>query len=201
MLIALYSNGRRAGKDTVADFIEDWIDENGGIITCERTSFARAMKIYMGKMLLGLDAPEEMLIDKVDLIKLHGSVGWSTGLESAGTLSGRDFIINLSEAAKTLFGEDFWIDRILPLEYWRPKVGVTVVTDMRFPQEFARVVDLNGIMVKIEREGATGGRSENLLDDYRYDYLITNNGSKDELRDQVAGVMEQIMIETLTGRV
>jgi hypothetical protein len=45
MIIALHSRGNQAGKDTVADFIREWCEQEGH--TYERRAFADPMKLLV----------------------------------------------------------------------------------------------------------------------------------------------------------
>ncbi len=67
-----------------------------------------------------------------------------------------------------------------------------VFTDMRFPNELETVVSRGGVTIRVQRgDGNTGSHpSEIALDDYmdKFDYVIDNNGTMEELYDQVAQI-------------
>ena len=60
-----------------------------------------------------------------------------------------------------------------------------VITDVRFPNEAELVKNLGGIMIKVNRDSCNNSNdnhaSETELDNIPYDYLIDNNGTKEEL--------------------
>ena len=63
------------------------------------------------------------------------------------------------------------------------KDDVNLITDVRFKSEVKGIKDLEGIIVRVNREGAGAGYhiSEIDLDDYSFDYVINNNGSMEDL--------------------
>lgn len=62
-----------------------------------------------------------------------------------------------------------------------------IVTDVRFLTEADEIRNRNGIILRINREKAGAGNhiSEIELDDYKFDYIIDNNNSLEELLQDV----------------
>lgn len=62
-----------------------------------------------------------------------------------------------------------------------------LVTDARFPNEAKAIKDLGGVVLRIERSTCQLGThpSETALDDYTFDYVIHNNGSKEDLQQEL----------------
>lgn len=62
-----------------------------------------------------------------------------------------------------------------------------VITDVRFPNELAAIKSWGGITIKIERESDAKDmhESEALIDSLQTDYVFQNNGTKEELYDEV----------------
>lgn len=54
-----------------------------------------------------------------------------------------------TEAHRNVFGDDFWLDAALPLDHFFKDHHLYVVTDMRFPNEMERVLDLGGYAVRV----------------------------------------------------
>ena len=73
-----------------------------------------------------------------------------------------------------------------------------IITDMRFPNELEAVKKHNGITIRINRGlvERTGKMiqgpehiSETALDDAKFDYVIENNGTIEELIEQVKNIL------------
>lgn len=62
-----------------------------------------------------------------------------------------------------------------------------LVTDTRFPNEAKAIKDLGGVVLRIERSTCQLGThpSETALDNYTFDYVIHNNGSKEDLEKEL----------------
>lgn len=66
-----------------------------------------------------------------------------------------------------------------------------VVTDVRFPNEAETIKDRGGLMIRINRElpWHSNHESEVALDDYKFDYVIDNNGTIEDLAIRVKGLL------------
>jgi hypothetical protein len=83
--------------------------------------------------------------------------------------------------------EDTFLDKIYP--NW-------IITDTRFPNELEAVKTHKGITIKVIRDsGNTVGTthaSETALDDYtKWDYVVDNNGSFEDLKTQIFSILEK----------
>ncbi len=83
--------------------------------------------------------------------------------------------------------EDAFLDKIYP--NW-------IITDTRFPNELEAVKTHKGITIKVIRDsGNTVGTthaSETALDDYtKWDYVVDNNGSFEDLKTQIFSILEK----------
>jgi hypothetical protein len=57
-----------------------------------------------------------------------------------------------------------------------------LITDVRFPNEAAAIIEKGGILVRLQRNSDTGDHpSETALDDYDFKIVIENTGSLSEL--------------------
>jgi len=67
-----------------------------------------------------------------------------------------------------------------------------LVTDTRFPNEAKAIKDLGGVVLRIERSTCQLGThpSETALDDYTFDYVIHNNGSKEDLEKELVKFLD-----------
>jgi hypothetical protein len=122
-----------------------------------------------------------------------------------------------TEAHRDVFGEWFWIDQVLPLdpeaddrEYplltqpWQEKFrradrelpDYAVVTDVRFPEEADRILYLGGEIWRIDSDERLGENedmhpSEAMLPESYISEVIDNNGTLEELTEQVKGILDE----------
>lgn len=69
-----------------------------------------------------------------------------------------------------------------------------VATDTRFPNEAKAVKDKGGIMIRVNRPGigpANDHISEVSLDDWKYDYVIDNNGTISDLAEKIKYILNE----------
>lgn len=201
MLIALHSKGRRAGKDTTANSIRDWCADHN--LTYRRLAFADQVKLLVARALDIGGSTDEIQIARVDELKLYGQVEWriydGENEGRSGKMTGREFIINLAgdgptTGARGLFGANFWLDQALPL-HWDPcETDVTVITDLRFPEEAERVHYHGGYIVEIfnDRAESPGGRSEQGLPRQLIDRQLLNTHTIDALRERTRVLMNAL---------
>jgi hypothetical protein len=121
-------------------------------------------------------------------------------LQKVGTDAMRD-TVHPNVWVNSLFGdykleneESTYLNPYPTIEY--PK---WLITDLRFPNEFQAIKDRGGICVRVNRfetqtfynpnvsfpDGIPIHESERALDDYPFDYEITNKGSIEELIEEV----------------
>jgi hypothetical protein len=106
-------------------------------------------------------------------------------------MNGRELLQRYgTEAHRDVFGSDFWVDMALPLATDHED-KILVVTDMRFPNEVARVKELKGQTWKIIRETSSLHKdhaSEQNLDD-EIDVFVNNTGTIDDLRKVIKEIL------------
>lgn len=183
MIIGL--NGRmRSGKDTTANILSGLFDN------VQRVGFADKLK-DSGAAALGITR------DQLEELKLYGHVAiYIDGDEEpVHTLSGRQYLQYYgTEAHREQFGDDFWVDQVLDVPV--TDGTILVVTDMRFPNEIAGVLDRGGIAVKIRRREADEKPilhpSEQTLPDEQFDYFLDNNGTLNDLYENVVEMVDWI---------
>lgn len=186
MIIGL-SGYARSGKDTVGEML---VEELG----FERVSFADKLKefcdfifdpvfdpkTWMEGPLFGgqFDAGDWTLLSKSERRPYHQRVG---------------------QGARDLINEDIWVDAALPL-YGSYQNRNLVVTDVRFPNEYRRIIRLGGHVVRIERAGygpVNDHESETALDQsFNWDVTLLNDGTLTSLRHKVL----HHLIPTLCGK-
>lgn len=97
-----------------------------------------------------------------------------------------------TECGRNIIHEDIWVN-ILFRDY--DKESNWIITDLRFPNEFKAIKERGGVTIRIDRDEESGvpeHTSEIALDSYKFDYVIDNNGTKDELLSNVIDVLVEI---------
>lgn len=173
MIIGL-SGYARSGKDEVAKIL---VSE----FNFERVAFADAIRdlLYQMNPLIGVTRLQTMI----------DAVGWDIAKQHPDV---RSYLQNLGVGARKLFGNNFWINQALnPHIYEHPIVGVNkniVITDVRFENEADTIKALYGQVWRVRRQNVEPVNqhvSEVALDDYKFDQILKNEGSLDELKELV----------------
>ncbi|ANH49377.1 P-loop containing nucleoside triphosphate hydrolase [Freshwater phage uvFW-CGR-AMD-COM-C440] len=168
MLIGL-SGYARSGKDTVAELL----CLNYGY---KRVSFADPMRQAL-----------YVLSPKIDnIVRLSEYVddyGWDVAKQNQEVR--RLLQVFGTEVGRKMFGLDFWIDIAL-----KDLSGDTqvVISDVRFPNEADAIAKLGGSVWRINRKNhsaVNGHASEHAMDNYMFNHVIYNDGTLDDLSDEV----------------
>jgi hypothetical protein len=175
MIIGL-SGYAQSGKDTVAEML----CLNYGF---KRISFALPMRdaIYtLNPIVFNLNSRVSDLVDEF---------GWDVA--KANPEVRRLLQVFGTEVGRGIFGENFWVDQAFKRaeEYER-----VVFSDVRFPNEAQAIVDKGGQVWRVQREGhkpVNLHASETAMDNWRFDDLILNHGSLDDLFDEVIMLAKQ----------
>lgn len=109
----------------------------------------------------------------------------------------RALLQHVGESLKRIYGDRVWVD-VLASKIDVDPTRHVVVTDLRFPVEYDMLRERGFVTVRVVRsdrpvDGDPEHASETALDDYAFDYTVTNDGSEDELRSAVVTVMRDIM--------
>ena len=176
---------KTSGKDTTYEAIRT-LTEGQAV----RRAFADNLK-RIGALALGLD------FEAMDYFKEEGRAEVWDG-EWLTTVRGRQYLQNLGVGAREVFGLNFWVDQVLPIDkarrelIWRdPKTNElpkwAVVTDVRFPNEAHRVLDLGGEVWEVVRPGleSDGHASEIPLPRYLVTRTLNNNSTIHDLTLEV----------------
>lgn len=193
MIIALCGK-RRSGKDTVGAYL---MKHHG----FERKAFADPLKKATAIL---FDIPfsdvDKLKLDELIHVTLETWPEYKDDSEVIRTQTFLQFLQRFgTDVARDLWGIDFWVEQTLPVQAFY-KGRAIVVTDCRFESEAARVRLLDGYIVKIVRpldENAALSvehqhRSETELDTIRANYQILNDGSLEDLYEQVEDMLEVI---------
>jgi hypothetical protein len=185
MIIGLHGN-KRAGKDTAYEFIKSAYPD------AVRLAFADKIKESLAA-LFGVSIreintlKEEKGVFKIQSESFQHSYTWRSFAQRYGT-----------EAHRDIFGENFWVDMILPKESDSiPDDELLIVTDVRFKNEAERIKHLGGYIIYINRLNLLNNDShiseERLSDEY-FSYIINNNASLDQFKERVLEVVSQLVI-------
>lgn len=168
MLIIGISGKKRSGKNTVADFIEDQLEDKKVV----QLAFADELKN---------EVAEACGVSR-DFIEMHKDI-FRPMLQWWGT----DF-------RRKLFGENYWVDKILyKITQLSLETDVVIITDVRFQNEASMVQKSHGMIIRIERkqEKEDNHPSEIALDGYMFDNVINNDYSIDFLRAHTLQLLQK----------
>lgn len=166
----------RVGKDTCAEgLVRD--------LGFRRAGFADVLKQLAehADPIIQANAVTNVGIGSGKLKKLVRSVGgWDRAKDMFPPI--REFLQNLGDGGRTLFGEDFWMDQVLGKIRADERV---VIPDVRFMNEFDAIRKLGGKLIRVDRPGhsASGHVSETEL-------TTVPNGDWDAVIQNDAGVLD-----------
>lgn len=178
---------KRSGKNTFAEFvIEEVLASNGKYPEPEVQYFSAKLKESVGR-LFGI---ENNFLEWADEFKengivrvYHGFSDWPNSL-----IIGREILQRYgTEAHRDIFGEDFWVDQILPIGL-NCENRLIIIPDLRFENEARRIRLLGGKIVRINREtfGEEDTHSSEIpLPGKLVDFEIDNNETIDYFRGEV----------------
>lgn len=168
----------RSGKDTVAD-----------MTGFQKRSFAAPLKqaVYALDPIIDIDYDLGNVFRARELVDEYGWDEVKVGVPEARRLLQRMG----TEVGRTLWGEDFWVERAFQtLE----NGGRYVFADVRFPNEAKAIQRLGGQVWRIERPGVgpvSDHPSETSLDDFAFDRVILNDGSLEDLERVVRFALKE----------
>lgn len=229
-----------SGKNTAAEFIEVWASRHQ--IPVSQKGFADKLKLSACRIFYP-DCSLEEAIQWADAIKIldksTGSyagyndvtigVGRNVSGYNAGSLFSPEYVLGNpdveingrvflqrygTEAHRDVFGDDFWVDALLPKgptdetgmfpKWWEnffdPSIWDThydsllgIVTDVRFPNEAERIRELDGIVLEVGRpslkDEGDSHASETPLPRELVDEEIVNDGPLSVFQVEVESFM------------
>lgn len=193
MILLGLSGYARTGKDTVAHILQD---QHG----FERKSFAAALKDVAERIdpmtfVESEGTPGFLLDDLVDF------GGWEKAKDNNSEV--RRFLQNLGKAVRDVIGEDTWVNAAFRgMDYSDGKRYV--FSDVRFPNEMGAIRFVGGRVIRIDRPGygpVNGHISETALDDAKFDYTLSNDGTVTKLERYCAALVAELEQEDLSPRV
>jgi hypothetical protein len=167
VIIAL-GHRSRVGKDTAAKMLVQVLRLSGKHREVRKASFAKVLKdaAHLIRGHSGLqpgDFYEDHPERRKDVI-IHGA---------EGPIDVVDYWIKLGQAVRS-FDPAAWCDAVLAL---RPKDGVLVISDLRFPNEGDAIHALGGLCIRVDNPRVTQLRgSDVFLEDWtKYDEILVND--------------------------
>lgn len=136
------------------------------VIGYQHTFFAKALKECLSVIL-------NENLDKFENINFKNSqIDW------LNNMTVRELLQKFGTAIRNEVCDDFWVKVCL-----KNCTEDCLISDVRFESEAEGIRDINGIIVRINRDGAGAGNhiSETALDNYSFDYIIDNNGTEEDL--------------------
>jgi hypothetical protein len=185
MLLGL--NGKlQSGKDTTYGIIKEFRPE------AEKVTFAAKLK-ESAAAALGISLETlDWLKNQENIMYVPSVYGESERFEG-NAFTVREYLQRVgTEAGRNVFGEDFWVDMALPSDTDHVD-KLLVVTDMRFPNEIDRVIELGGYTVRLNRMSDTlhgNHPSEQDIDDNLIDWELDNTGTISNLKENVKKMLE-----------
>ena len=136
------------------------------VIGYQHTFFAKALKECLSVIL-------NENLDKFENINFKNSqIDW------LNNMTVRELLQKFGTAIRNEVCDDFWVKVCL-----KNCTEDCIISDVRFESEAKGIRDINGIIIRINRDSAGAGNhiSETALDDYCFDYIIDNNETEEDL--------------------
>lgn len=198
VLVAVSGN-KRHGKNTVGDFVYQYLEENSNLPT-EFVAFADPVREALTRL-------DPWMCNKGVPGLLSDVIGAYGGWEGVKTTKWADEVRRLLTRAgdnmgRDFLGKDVWVDKTVSriLEMSDNKACNVIVTDLRRWNEKVAIESLYRVMspvvIRVVRPDE--------LDDYSHpsesdvsqlgaaDYVITNDGSLEDLKVEVWEVMDDV---------
>lgn len=179
-----------SGKDTAGDIMKDILGEGW-----EVKKFAGKLK-KIASILTGIPVKrfEDQDFKKSLLGPEWGNVTTNTALNFVEPfenvqfnelMSVRELLQRLgTEAMRDGLHKNTWVNALFADANSRSK---WIITDLRFKNEFEAIKKRGGVTIRILRDNRSKAThsSEKDLDNANFDYYINNNGSIDDLREEI----------------
>jgi hypothetical protein len=198
---------KRSGKGTVYEGVREFRFTSN--YKAEGRGFADKLKQYAALSLGYTGTPEELFVIG-DALKLDGiriaveRYSDTFDLDTVDSITGRQYLQNVGNEARELFGEWFWVNQLVPFDprefsrIWQyddySLPDAACITDLRYENEANRVKDAGGVVIEVLRPGteSDGHASEQPLPRNLVDYQLLNDGSIHDLYEKVWDVLSDL---------
>lgn len=96
-------------------------------------------------------------------------------------------------------GNDYWIQQLEHAFHYVRNETLVIITDVRFPNEYDFVKSNGGIMVRINKDVCNSydsHPSETSLDNHKFDFVVDNNGTLQQLKQQADNLINKYGIHS-----
>lgn len=171
---------KRAGKDTISDYLEKKYNFN-------KIAFATPLK-EVCKILFDF-SDEQLYGDLKEVVDPNWGMSPRHMMQYLGT-----------DILRKQIKDDMWINivRNKYLKYTKENKDYRmVISDVRFPNEIKAVHDLSGIVIKVTRPSINNKdqhESETLIDTINdYDFEVINDGTMEDLYNKIDKIINNIV--------
>ena len=201
MVIGL-SGKIRSGKSRVASIIKKTYEKNG--MRCEIKSFAQPLYEIISR-LYDTDI-KTIKKDKRDNLPIYiNTRRTSSGLKMS---SYREILQIIGNTARDFGDQDIWVNALFGtgsekaiLDMANNNIDCWVIDDLRFPNEAQRILECNGMLIRINRPDAEENEHvvENSLNDWtEWDLIIENDCEKKKERNKkLKGLIEEFLSDKI----
>lgn len=174
LLIGLYSNGSRAGKDSIArTLVVDY-----GFQQRNMANAIRQILLDLNPLIIDSGGSTWFL---QDLYKYCGGNWDEIKAEAPQSV---DYMISLGQSCRDNLAEDIWLNTVI-----RNRPLRLVIADVRQPNEYHAIKARGGQVWKVTRPSSEKRGMDGLLEGYDFDVELINDGTLDELEFKVHTVM------------
>lgn len=198
-----------SGKDTAGKIIQNLLEENVGP-HWDIKKFASGVK-EVASLLLGIDVEQ---FENQEFKKAYLPECWNThkavftdradfhGWEvKSNRMTVREFLQKLgTDAMRDGLHENVWVNKLMKeYEYYNNMITSVddksfprwIITDTRFPNEYAALKEKEALFIKIERPGLelNNHPSETSLDNHEFNYVVDNSKDFYELKEELKRIL------------
>jgi hypothetical protein len=183
-----------------------WIGSGSGMKTGKLVGFGHTAQVGKDTAALGIGWTRVAFADGVRALALECNpvIGGNMPLSDLVNVQGwefsktnsevRNFLQNLGAGARNVIGENVWLDMTMAHARSLMRAGENVaVTDVRYPNEFEKIKEHNGTLIKILRPDSPkmDHHSEKALASAEWDAVVNNDSTIAKLVDRVRAIVDE----------
>ena len=185
IIIGLYSPAPQSGKSTFAEHLHK-------AYNFHRDSLAAPLKSMLDALFRKACYPENS--NNVPNFGGILEISKRTNIPFFQGKTYRELCQSLGDWGRDEVSTDMWVDTLLERTF---EYDAVVIDDVRFPNEAKAIRGRGGFLIKIIRDSATrpnDHHSEGGLENEKFDAVLTNNGSIEELFHQGVEALKNLNI-------
>jgi hypothetical protein len=180
MIIGL-GHQSRVGKDTCSQYMAEYIQDKYGTPVWQ-VSFAWKLKEIAHDLFKHKGVMEPQYYDDNPEARTVVIPGYGK--------TAVDLWIDIGQKMREVY-QDVWLEQVTAAN----NKAITIVRDVRFPNEAEAIKRAGGFLVKITRKGQVVRGSDTAMpENFKWDYQINNNGPLEELKTWAVLVVEKIRV-------